>query len=516
MENLLAGIGDALALTNVMFVAFGVLMGIIVGAIPGLNGPMAIAVALPVTFYLSPLVSIAFLIGIMKGGTYGGSIAAILLNTPGSPEAAATAFDGYPMAQKGKGVKAMKMALYSSVFGDSFSDIVLFLVAAPIAALSLLMGPPEMTAVLIFALTIIAGLSGRSLVRGVIAAVMGAFIGSIGLDVESSLPRLTFGIAELQDGVPIIPLTIGLLALAEILIQIEAQVLGRTGIRENINPYAKDMPRENRVVTWAEWAQCFPTIIRSSLIGTGIGALPGVGAIVAGFLGYASAKRASRTPEEFGTGKMEGVAAVEAANSAVGGANLIPLLALGIPGSLSAAIIIGAFIVHGVDPGPQIFQNHARLVYGIFAAMVLANIFNLVIGRVGLRLFAYVVSFPNYIIHPVVIVLCIAGAYATNNSMFAVAVALVFAVVGYFMRKLDFSFAAFIIGFALEPQLELFTRQTVILYADHPWDLATDHPIVIFFLAVTAWSIVRIVRYQRADARKRRELARDMTAADAV
>jgi len=497
VHELLAGMADALTLTNIVLVALGVVTGIVVGAIPGLNGPMAIAVALPVTFYLSPLGGLAYLIGIMKGGTFGGSISAILLNTPGSPEAAATAFDGYPLAQKGKALKALKMALYSSVFGDSFSDIVLFVVAAPIAVVALLMGPPEMAAVLIFSLTIIAGLSGKSLLRGVIAAAAGGFIGTIGLDVESALPRLTFGFVELEDGVPLIPLTIGLLALSEIIIQIEAQVLGLADVAQRINPFGKDVPPEDRVVSWAEWRDSFRTVMRSSLIGTGIGALPGIGAVVAGFLGYAAAKRASPHAEEFGTGRLEGVAAVEAANSAVSGANLIPLLAIGVPGSLSAAILIGAFLVHGVQPGPLIFQDHARLVYGIFTAMAIANLMNLFIGQLGLRLFAYVVSFPNRIIHPVVVVLCIAGAYATDNSMFAVAIALIFAVVGYFMRKLDFSFAAFIIGFALGPQTELYVRQTVILFQDDPLRIFS-HPIVLFFLALTVYSIWRIVRQKRA------------------
>lgn len=502
MSDILLGIGDALTLYNVMFVALGVFTGIVVGAIPGLNGPMAIALALPVTFYLSPLGGIAYLIGIMKGGTFGGSIAAILLNTPGSPEAAATAFDGYPLAQKGKGLKAMKMALYSSVTGDTFSDLILFVVAAPIAVVSLMMGPPEMSAVLIFSLTIIAGLSGKSLIRGVIAATLGAVVGTIGLDPESALPRLTFGFVDLSDGISLIPMTIGLLALSEILVQIEAQVLGRAGIAKRINPFSKDVPRENKIVTFAEWLSCQRTVARSALIGTAIGALPGIGAVVAGFLGYASARRASKTPEEFGKGKLEGIAAVEAANSAVNGANLIPLLAIGVPGSLTAAVLIGAFLVHGIQPGPLIFQDHARLIYGIFAAMMIANVFNFTIGQFGLRLFAFVVSFPNRVIYPIVILLCLAGAYAGANSMFDVAIALIFAVVGYFMRKLDFSFAAFIIGFALTPQAELFIRQTVILYADRPVDLLTGHPIVLFFLALTVFSIVRIVRYQRSLGRK--------------
>lgn len=501
MEQIIAGLGDAFTFTNILYVAFGVFMGIVVGAIPGLNGPMAVAVAVPLTYYMGPLASIAFLIGIGKGGTFGGSISAILLNTPGSPEATTTAFDGYPLAKKGKGLKALKMALYASVFGDTFSDIILFTVAAPLAIVALQMGPPEMAAVFVFSFTIIAGLSGRSLIRGLIAATLGAFLSTVGLDIETAQPRLTFGFAELTDGIPIIPLTIGLLALSEILIQIEAFVLKKEIDGGSIDVFGKSIPPEDRRVSWAEFKSCMRTMIRSSLIGTGIGAVPGIGAIVAGFLGYGAAKRASKEPEAFGTGKLEGVAAAEAANSAVMGANLIPLLALGIPGSLTAAILIGAFLIHGVDPGPLIFKQHGQLVYGIFGAMMIANVFNFCIGSVGLRLFAIIVRFPTVVIHPIVVMLCIAGAFANGNTMFSVAVMLVFAVVGYLMRKLDFSFATFIIGFALGENLEQSVRQSVILFHRDPTQLLW-HPIVVAFALLTAFSIWRIARRNRTQLRQ--------------
>jgi putative tricarboxylic transport membrane protein len=493
MDVILAGIADAFTPYNLMLMAIGVFTGILVGAIPGLNAPMAIAIAVPLTYSMDSLAGIAFLIGIMKGGTFGGSITAILLNTPGSPEATSTAFDGYPLARQGKGVKAMKMALFASVFGDTFSDVVLFTVAAPLAILALKMGPAEMTAVLLFSLTIIASLSGRSILRGLIAAVLGGFLSTVGLDIATAEPRLTFGFVELEDGIPIIPLTIGLLALSEVLIQIERylHVDGREG--SVINAFSRDVPREDKIITWREWKRSFRTIMRSTLIGTGIGALPGVGAIVAGFLGYAAAKRASPHPERFGKGEIEGVAACEAANSAVSGANLIPLLAIGVPGSLSAAILIGAFLIHGVDPGPLIFRNSPELVYGIFAVMAIGNVFNLLIGSVGLRFFALLVKIPLGMLHPIIVILCIAGAFANGNAMFSVGVMMVFAVLGYFMRKLDFSFATFIVGFALGENFEVFFRQTVTLFADRPAALLT-HPIVVGFLALTAWSLWRAGR----------------------
>lgn len=496
MDVILAGVADAFTPYNLMLMAAGVFTGILVGAIPGLNAPMAIAIAVPLTYSMDSLAGIAFLIGIMKGGTFGGSITAILLNTPGSPEATSTAFDGYPLARQGKGIKAMKMALFSSVFGDSFSDIILFTVAAPLALLALKMGPAEMTAVLLFSLTIIAGLSGRSLLRGLIAAVLGGFLSTVGLDIATAEPRLTFGFVELEDGIPIIPLTIGLLAFSEVLVQIERYIRADAHELRVIDAFAKDVPRENKIVLWSDWKKCFRTIMRSSLIGTGIGALPGIGAIVAGFLGYAAAKRASPHPERFGKGELEGVAACEAANSAVSGANLIPLLAIGVPGSLSAAILIGAFLIHGVDPGPLIFRNSPELVYGIFAVMAVGNVFNLAIGSVGLRFFALLVKIPLSVLHPVIVVLCIAGAYANGNSMFSVGVMLVFAVLGYFMRKLDFSFATFIIGFALGESFEIFFRQTVTLFADRPAALLA-HPIVMGFVALTVWSLWRTGRRRK-------------------
>lgn len=496
MHDLVAGILGTLTWSNLAFIALGVTTGIIVGAIPGLNGPMAIAVALPLTYYMSSLGALAFLIGISKGSIYGGSISAILINTPGTPEAAPTAFDGYPLTQQGKGLKALKMSLFASAIGSTSSDLVLFLTAAPAAVLALMMGPSEMTAVLMFSFTIIAGLAGNSPLRGIIAAILGVFLSIVGLDPESALPRLTFGSVHLMSGIPLIPLTIGLLALSEIILQIEQHVLKGNASGRRSDIFSKDAPIENRTVTREDWRTCARSIFRSSLIGIGIGALPGVGAVVAGFLGYASAKRNSPRGDKFGTGELEGVAATEAANSAVIGSALIPLLAIGVPGNLTAVILIGAFLIHGVQPGPLIFKEHGTLVYGLFAAMALADFCNLVIGSIGLRLFSLVLNVPNAVLYPVIVLLCMAGAYSSDNSMFGVSVALVFAVVGYFMRRLDFSFATFLIGFALGRQFELFFRQSLILFRDDPVQLL-HHPITIFLCLLTIVSLWRIGRRKK-------------------
>lgn len=491
MDVILSGLASALTLTNLLLIAFGVFVGIVVGAIPGLNGPMAIAIAIPLTFVLSPVAAISFLVGINKGANFGGAISAVLMNVPGAAEAIATTFDGYPLARKGKPLKALKMALYSSVVGDTFSDLVLILVAAPFAILALTMGPAELTALMLFALTFIAAVVGKSMMKGLVAGALGIFASTVGLDPEASTPRLTFDVLELEEGIPLLAMVIGMLALSEIMIQIEDRMRARSAGREDqIKAFEKNSPPEDRVVTRAEFRASFKTMLRSAVIGTVIGAIPGLGSTLAGFLGYGSAKRASKNPEEYGKGALDGVAGAEAANSATVGANLIPTLALGIPGNLSAAILISALIIHGLTPGPLIFEQHGAVLYGLFGAMLMANFFNLFIGQAGLRLFAWVISLPNQYIHPVVVLLCFSGSYLITQSMFAVGLMVGFAILGYIMRKLDYSIVAFIIAFILGPLFEDALRQSLVLFSDSPGELLT-RPIAIIFIVLTIYSVWR-------------------------
>ena len=492
MDVILTGLASALTVANLLLVAFGVFVGIVVGAIPGLNGPMAIAIAIPLTFVLTPVAAISFLVGINKGANFGGAISAILMNVPGAAEAIATTFDGYPLARKGKPLKALKMALYASVVGDSFSDLVLILVAAPFAILALTMGPAELTALMLFALTFIAAVVGRSMIKGLIAGALGILASTVGLDPEASTPRMTFDFLDLEDGIPLLAMVIGMLALSEIMIQIEDRARDRAaGHDTRVNAFDKTTPREDRIVTGPEFRASFRTMMRSALIGTVIGAIPGLGSTLAGFLGYGAAKRASKHPEEFGKGALDGVAGAEAANSATVGANLIPTLALGIPGNLSAAILISALIIHGLTPGPLIFQQHGAVLYGLFGAMLVANFFNLFIGQAGLRLFAWVLGLPNQYIHPVIVLLCFSGAYLITQSMFAVGLMVAFAILGYMMRKLDFSIVAFIIAFILGPLFEDALRQTLVLFGDNPQELF-DRPIAVAFVVLTAYSVYRL------------------------
>lgn len=490
IDGMMAGFAGALHPLNLLFMIIGVSLGIIVGILPGLGSVTALSILIPVTFYMNPLVAIAFLVGVNKGGTSGGAVPAILLNAPGTPEAAATALDGYPMCRKGQPVKAMKAALYSSVFGDTLSDILLILVAAPFATFALRFGPAEFTAIVLFSFTLIAGLSGHSVIKGIIAAFFGLFLSTVGLDPVDSSSRMTFDIVELYDGISLNALAIGTLALSSVIQQIFA--LRRNGgtAQETVSQtFDRQANKLRPSEFWSHW----PTLIRSALIGSGIGMLPGLGVSLAAFLGYGSAKRASKTPEKFGTGHIEGVMATEAANSAVVGANLVPTIALGIPGNIAAALIIGAFMIHGVVPGPFMFEQHGDLIYGIFASMLICNGFHLLVGRLGINIWGYITRVPKNIVLPIVIVLCIVGVYVPTQSLFDVGLMLAFAGLGYLMRSTGFSLVCFVIGFLLGPMFETSLRQTMLMYKSDLTVLLSS-PIALIFVILTVFSLWRFAR----------------------
>lgn len=458
-STILAGFSDAFTLYNLLFVLFGVVLGQFVGAVPGIGPIMAMAIAIPFTFGLDPLPAIAFLVGVNKGGLVGGAVPAILMNTPGTPDAAATAMDGYPLARQGKPLKATKMALFASVTGDTFSDIVLITVSAPLAILALKMGPIEVVALMIFAFSILAGLIGNSLAKGIIAAAFGLLVASVGQDPENFTPRLIFGYWDLFDGLALPSVAIGMLAISEILHRLsEAHGNMRSGIvaKDTGNP-------DDRRVTWAEYWSCRYTMLRGATIGTILGALPGIGSTAAAFMSYAMTKASSKDPASFGKGNIQGIAASESANSAVVGANLIPLLTLGIPGSVGAALIISAFMIHGMQPGPLLFENQGRLVYGLFGAMIMANFINLWVGQLGLRLWVRVVSAPESIIFSSALLLCFVGVSMATSGLFGVAIMLIFAVIGYLMASFGYSLVIFIIAFFLGPRFEKSIAQSLAL-----------------------------------------------------
>jgi putative tricarboxylic transport membrane protein len=486
LEFLIPGLMDALQLSNLLTVLVGVTAGMIMGAIPGINGPMAIALCIPLSYYMSPVAAIGFLVGLNKGAFYGGSISGVLLNTPGTPEAAATCWDGYPLSRQGKGQKALKMALYGSVSGDAFSTVVLILVAAPFAAVALYMGPPEIFALICLAMTIIAGLGTKSLARGLIAAALGFLVATCGTEPVSALPRLTFDIYQLERGISLIPVAIGMLAFSEIIIQLEEHL--RDGNSQCTLSFSSN-PEDNKL-SWREYRGTIKTLLRSSAAGTAVGAMPGLGAPVASFFAYDRAKKSSKNPEEFGKGNLEGIAASESANSAVLGASLIPLFTLGIPGNVAAALLIGAFIIHGMIPGPLMFEENAQFIYSIYGSLILANIFLLGVGQIGMRAFCRVVQTPPVILYPIIIFTCIMGSYLAQYNVFDVKLMLFFAFLAYFMRKFDFSFICFIIGFILAPIWETALQQVIISSEHDPYMFFT-RPVALILMAITFYFVIK-------------------------
>lgn len=460
--------------------AFGVVVGIVLGSIPGLTATMAIAIIVPMTFTLPPVVSIGMLIGAYKGGCFGGSIPAILLNTPGTPAAAATILDGYPMAKKGQGRKALNVAIYSSVLADSFSDIVLILIAPPLALIALKMGPPEMTGLIIFSLLIITAVAGKSLIKGLIAGALGLLVGTVGLDPIMASRRFGFDIALLDEGIALMPMMIGLFALSEFFINAEKRLSF-----EQVCMFKKSENPEDNKLTKSEVKACAKIIGVASCIGTILGAIPGIGPSIAAFASYAQAKRMSKHPEKFGHGSVEGVAAAEAGNNAVAGANLIPLLTLGIPGDVGAALLLGAFMMQGLHPGPLLFQENLDVVYAIFMALLFANLVNFIAAKQYIKVAGKVASVPTKYIFPAILLFCMVGAYGFNQSIFDVWLTLIFGILGYLLRKNGFPVAPLLIAFILEPILESSFRQSLLM-SHGSLSIFITHPISAVFILFSA------------------------------
>lgn len=491
LATILAGFQDAFTLVNLAYVIFGVVIGQFVGAVPGVGPVMAMAIAIPFTFALDPLVAISFLVGINKGGLFGGAIPSILINTPGTPDAAATALDGHPLARSGKPVKATKMALYASVTGDTFSDIVLITLSAPIAILALRMGPVEVCALMIFAFSILAGLLGSSLTKGLIAAVLGLLCATVGLDPEHGTPRFYFGWFELYDGPSLVSVAIGMLAVAEIFRRMAGAAQSAMEPAIPLNSSQQD-----DTLRWSEYIACRFVMLRGAVIGTVLGAVPGLGSTAAAYMSYAATQRKEHGGVPFGQGNLKGIAATESANSAVVGANLIPLLGIGIPGSVSAALLISAFKIHGIQPGPLLFENQARLIYGLFGAMLMANFLNLIVGHASLRLWTFAVRAPEAVVFPTALLFCIVGVYLSTGGMFGVWLMLLAAVVSLVMGVCGFPVIVFIIAFFLGEGFERSLSQTLVILNGQPLILL-KHPIALITLLMACVTVFFLTRQHR-------------------
>lgn len=485
LADLVHGFDAVLTVSNIVAIFIGVIFGTALGALPGLTATMGIALVIPLTYTLSPITAFSMLLGAYKGGTYGGSIPAILINTPGTPAAAATFLDGFPMSQKGEAGRAMAMALWASIFGDVFGTLALIFGSVAIAQFALKFGPAEYSSLIIFSLTIVASVSGESLLKGIIMAAFGFLIAMVGLDPMTGTLRFTFGSVYMTSGFNLIVVMIGMFAVSEILMQ-----AANIGSGANISY----IPSAKARMSWQDLKTTFTTMVRGSIIGVIIGAIPGLGATPAAYLSYSEAKRVSKNPKNFGKGEIKGLAAVESANNATCSATLIPLLTLGIPGNVTAAVLLGGLMIHGLIPGPSLFREHAEIIYPIFAGLFVSGVVLFIVGTQAIKVFSLITKIPQPILFPITLILCCIGTYGVNSSFFDVGVMGVFGLIGYFLRRHNFPLPPLLIAFILEPIGERAIRQTLSL-SDGNLTIFLTRPISLFFLVLAVVGILITKKY---------------------
>lgn len=501
-DMFVAGAPLAFRLDTFAMMSVGVLLGILVGALPGFTTTMALAILLPLSFFVDPLVGIPFLLAVTKGGIYGGSIPAILVSIPGTGASIATTFDGPALTKKGQSRKAMEMALFASAFGDTASSILTLFLIGPIAIIALRFGPPELAAIILLSLVVITASATGSFVKGLVMLLLGLFFGLTGQDPIGGADRFTFDFFPLRSGIPLLPMLIGVFALPEVFEALE--IKGASLI-------TKAAGREGGRLTFAEFKRCFRTILRSTGIGAVIGAVPGMGQVIAAMVGYSAAKNASKHPETFGKGEIEGIAAPEAANNAVNAPTLVPLLTLGIPGDNLTAILLGAFVANGLRPGPQLFEEQGPLVFGILVAMVVANLLFLIIGYVTIPFFAKIVTIRKSLLLPLTVLFAVTGAYAYQSNEFDIFILVFFGVLGYVAKKLRFDVSPMVMGFILGPVFEYALGQTLSMSQGSLLSfIFVERPIAAVVLVVTPWIVWLL--WRRADRLRREQAARSQAA----
>ncbi|WP_285675067.1 tripartite tricarboxylate transporter permease [Paralimibaculum aggregatum] len=444
---------DYVTLGSIAAIVVGTFVGIVVGGLPGLGSVVGITVCLPLTFGMDAGSAIFLLLGVYCGSIYGGSISAILINTPGTPQSAATLFDGYPMTEQGHAGKALGWATFSSVAGGLVSCLILIAAAPQLARIAVKFGSIEVFALIVMALTCIAAVSVGSMVKGLISGALGIFIALVGVDPVTGFPRFDFGILELEAGLDLIAIVVGLFALSEVLARAAS----------GSSPIAVVRSVQMRVPRLKEWSGRLGGLFRSALIGSFVGFLPGTGAAPAAFISYAVAKNASPRRGNFGKGEPDGIIAAETANNAVTGAAMIPTLALGVPGDVVTAILLGSFVIHGVTPGVRLMMDHEQLVYAMFAALIVINIVMLVLSFPVIRLFGILLRIKERFILAGVVALSLIGTASVRGNPFDVLVAAIFGVIGFLMRRCGYPLAPMVIGLVLGPQLEDSFRRGLLL-----------------------------------------------------
>ena len=461
-----------------LLIVLATLGGILVGALPGLNATNGVALLLPFTITMEPIAAIAVLTTIYCAATFAGAITAILINTPGTSASATTCLDGYPLAQRGEAGRALGMAAVSSTIGGIISVLCLMAAAPLLAGAAYKFAPPEYFALTVFGLSMLASIGEESSIKSIMSGAFGVLLATVGIDLLTTVERFTFGMNELTEGIGFVPVMIGVFGIAELLTQ-----AGQLGIvRERITLRAIQLPNK------ADYQQTWKAILRSSGIGTFIGILPAEGATIASMIGYNEAKRWSKTPEEFGKGSIEGIAGSEAANNSATGGAMVPTLALGIPGSPTAAVILAGLMVHGLRPGPTMFTEQSTFVFAIFWSMLLVNVLFFFVGLYGARIFARATLIPLTILWPMVFLFSMVGAYALDQSIIDVWIALIFGVIGYLMKRYGFSVVSLAIGLILGGMLEKRLGQSMVML-DEQWWLIATRPLSLLFLVLTVLAL---------------------------
>jgi putative tricarboxylic transport membrane protein len=455
LAGLLQGFQVALAGNNLLMCVIGVVLGTVIGVMPGLGPPATIAMLLPLTFKLEPTGAMIMLAGIYYGAKYGGSTTSILLNVPGESSSVVTCLDGYQMARKGRAGAALGMAAIASFIAGTFGVVALMLVAPPLAKLSLAFSAPEYFALMVLGLTMVVLLAGESLIKALLAMLVGLWIAGMGTDLFTATSRFTFGRVELLGGIDFIIVAIGVFAVGEVLGNIEpakpAEML----------PVPKGL--RNLLPTWEDMRKCRFAFVNGSVVGFLIGILPGAGSTIASFMSYGIEKAVSRHPEEFGKGAIEGVAAPEGANNAETGGALVPLLTLGIPGSGTTAVLLAALVLWGFKPGPLFIQDNPAMFWGLVASMYIGNVLLLVLNLPLVAVFAQLLKMPAYAMYPLILGVSLVGVYTASSSMFQLGLLALFGLLGYLMRKLDYPTAPLVLGLVLGDSMERALRQSLMM-----------------------------------------------------
>ena len=485
LQHIIPATGLLFTLENILWINIGVFIGSVFAAIPGLSVILCVILFLPVTYSMTAIPGMMFLLGIYCAGGYGGSVSAILINTPGTPHAAATMLDGHPLSEQGRTKAALKIALYASTFGGVFSALMLLFLGPQVAKVAAQLGTAEYFMVCVFGLTIIAGVSGKSMIKGLISACLGLLISCVGSDPMTSYDRFTFGIPRLYLGLDLAICLIGLFALVEIMAKAERRL-------DRLNLDTTQI-KDDGVITKTEYKRMARPVLLSSIIGVLVGIIPGTGASEASWFSYNTAKNMSKHPEEFGHGSVEGVAAAESANNAVTGATLIPLLTLGIPGDGTVAIMLSALMINGLNPGLSLFTTQGDIMYAIMLGLILVNVFMCLQGKFLTTLFAKVVSIPQEILTPIIVIFCFAGAYSVNENYFDVGVALIFGALAWVLRKLELPPVPILLGLVLGSMTETNFRRALLISNGSPRIFFSSVYCIIFLVLIVA-AVGTIVR----------------------